>query len=160
MGRGKNDGAEGFWERFSELSPKDSAVAAGIGVPTSTLSSLKTGNRFPPVNMAVDIARYLGVSVEYLCYGEEKNDSARNAALLSQIKKFEEFFDALESASPEVIEAVKVLVRAAARGNAAGSTDRDPGYDFPAGSVIPIPSVPAQNLENRNKREKSAEDIV
>lgn len=42
-----------------------------IGVQTSTMSTWKTRKRNPPAELMPDIARFLGVSLDYLLTGQE-----------------------------------------------------------------------------------------
>jgi len=126
MGRGKNEGAEGFWERFSDLSQKDGAVASSIGMSSSTLSSLKTGGRFPPVNIAVDIAKYLETSVEYLVYGKENISGFKDQKMLSLYKKYEKVISDLELLDDERRRSVVEMISAYAGTNGAARI-RDSG---------------------------------
>lgn len=63
-----------FGERFEELLTKNNLsgreLAAKIGVTTGSISNWRHGS-FPSADKACDIARVLGVTVEYLVNGEE-----------------------------------------------------------------------------------------
>jgi transcriptional regulator with XRE-family HTH domain len=74
MGRGKGADASGFWNRYQELTQDkqmDYLIAREAGIRTSTLSSYKTGRRFPRANEAVALAKSLYVSVEWLVLGDK-----------------------------------------------------------------------------------------
>lgn len=46
-----------------------------MGLGSSTLRRYERGEREPTLTALVQIAAYYGVSVEYLCYGENKKDA-------------------------------------------------------------------------------------
>ncbi len=71
-------GMNDFWKRVEKLYSKDLTrtwLAKETGITLSTLSGWKQKDRLPPVDRAARIARALGVSVEYLVFGEETDVS-------------------------------------------------------------------------------------
>ena len=60
------------------------AVADSVGIRRPTISDWKKNGSYPTADVAVKIARLLGVSVEYLVTGEE-NDSAKSE--LEELKR-------------------------------------------------------------------------
>lgn len=122
MGRGKNEGAFDYWDRYEELASdiKDLAIDLKANIKTSTLSSWKTGKRFPPANVAVDIAEYLGVTVEYMVYGRKqpsKNEiDDKIIKLALKHKEILEIFETMDDNTLEmVIDQIMVVVRSKKR---------------------------------------------
>ena len=125
MGRGRNEGADGFWERFSTFSVKDGAVAAAVGISDSTLSSLKIGVRYPPVDIAIKIAKNLNTTVEFLVTGKQAT-SFKDQKMLSLYKKYEKVIVNLEMLDQERRKSVEEMIDAYA--TAAGAAQhRDSG---------------------------------
>lgn len=68
--------------RERKIKQKDFCLSIGI-YPTS-LTDWKTHNTVPPVDIALRIARALGVTVEYLVTGEEGEGLTADAVRLAQ----------------------------------------------------------------------------
>lgn len=67
-----------FWSRVESLYNEDlnqSWLSQETGIKQSTISGWKQKDRMPPADRAVLIARALGVSVEYLVFGEDAEDA-------------------------------------------------------------------------------------
>lgn len=80
-----------FWERVKKLLTNDlnqSWLSREIGVSHTTMSSWINRDRLPKVDMAVSIAKALGVSVEFLVTGEESED-ATDLTLPSSVEPVE-----------------------------------------------------------------------
>lgn len=117
MGRGKNSGADAYWQRYAKLSgtdTKDLAVAVKAGVSTSTLSSWKTANRFPPANAAVKIAQFFCSTVEYMVEGKESGKEYSDLRLLASAKNHKDILECLDLLDPATLETVKIQVKAVA----------------------------------------------
>ena len=106
--------AKSAYERYCEIRDKcglkDSDVAKGAGITKSTFSDWKAGRYTPKQDKMQKISDYLGVSVDYLMTGEEKDDSnkyylndetAEMAQALFENKNLRVLFDAAKDASPE-----------------------------------------------------------
>jgi len=108
MGRGRNTGAETYWNIYSNLlgETKEAALALHLGISTSTISSWKNGGRFPPVNIAIQIAEYFGVSVERFFPEIDEKSHKENRFLLQlalKYRKFLEDFDCLDEQTRKVV---------------------------------------------------------
>lgn len=119
MGHGKNEGAQEYWKRYSELAgaeTKDMAVALKVDTTTSTLSSWKTGGRFPPANFAVEIAEYFGTTVEFMVKGRksQKNDNFEDRRLLELAKKYQKVLFDLEDIDELQRSTVMIQIEAVA----------------------------------------------
>ena len=71
-----------FWKRVKKNISYDlnqSWLCDQLGVATGTMSSWITHDRIPKADIAARIARILGVTVEYLIYGEEEENSLEHA---------------------------------------------------------------------------------
>lgn len=114
MGRGKNEGASDYWKRYEELASgvKDLAIALKANVKTSTLSSWKSGQRFPPANVAVDIAKYLGVSVEYMVCGTTESEAKYDNRLAWLAKKHKDTLEELESLDEQTLKIIRAQIQA------------------------------------------------
>lgn len=123
------------------------------GVGGTTIRAIETGRADPSYKVLVNLSKILDKTIDFLAFGDENKQSTRERSY-SQIK----LIRIIDRMKEQEVGVLLATAEAMQRNNEVGETD--PGYDFPAGSVIPIPSVPAQKLENRNNREKSAEDIV
>lgn len=104
MGRGKGSDASDFWVRYSYLAEKDLSIILSTGIKPSTLSSYKTGKRFPRADEAVKISRALGKTVEYLVTGE-------SAAGWKPPERIARIVDDLMLLDDPGLEAVSVLSR-------------------------------------------------
>ena len=68
-----------FWSRVEDLYNEDlnqSWLSHETGIKQSTISGWKRKDRLPPADRAALIARALGVSVEYLVFGEDTEDTS------------------------------------------------------------------------------------
>ena len=74
-----------FWNRIKqELRKKavtQESAATAIGLPYGTFRGWISKNRIPPLNYAYSLARYLGVSLDYLITGKENN---KNTVILKE----------------------------------------------------------------------------
>lgn len=86
---------ETFAERLERLIKEKKltqiSVADTIGIRRPTISDWKKNGSYPPADIAVKIAMLLGVSVEYLVTGQEKNPYMdENIGLKEKIRKARE----------------------------------------------------------------------
>lgn len=97
-----------------KLGYKDSAVAIGSGITKSTFSDWKAGRYQPKDEKIQKIAAFLGVSVEYLKTGEEKeggetyyfNDETREIAqAVFENPDLRSLFDMSRKMPPERLKA-------------------------------------------------------
>ena len=84
-----------FWGRvrlrIKEKSVTQAEAAKVCGVPHSTLRNWMSKNMVPPLNYAHRLARYLGVSLEYLISGQGMDKvSLTNEKVLNLLKEAEE----------------------------------------------------------------------
>lgn len=90
-----------MYERYQKLLDekklKNSDVAKGSGVSNMTLSDWKRGKTTPKTETMQKIADFLGVSVDYLVNGEEKEITVpEQADLWIAIRKDKKLLEALE----------------------------------------------------------------
>lgn len=57
----------------ADLTQKE--VAKDIGIPISTYAMIETGRRFPRRNLQARLAKYHGVTVDYLFFNQIDHDS-------------------------------------------------------------------------------------
>jgi len=86
---------ETFAERLERLIKEKKltqiSVADTVGIRRPTISDWKKNGSYPPADIAVKIAMLLGVSVEYLVTGVEKNPLMdENIGLKEKIRKARE----------------------------------------------------------------------
>lgn len=107
-----------------KLGYKDSAVATGAEVTKSTFSDWKAGRYQPKNEKLQKIAKFLGVSVEYLKTGEEKErdetyylnkETTEIAQAVFENKELRLLFDAAQDAEPEDIQTVHSMLLALKR---------------------------------------------
>lgn len=73
-------------------------VSAAIGISNSTfLSYIDARGVLPNVETAVKIAKYLGVTVEYLVDGESTDKEKNDNSFISEKKKLNKSYDKLSS---------------------------------------------------------------
>ena len=79
-------------------------VSAAVGISNSTfLSYIDARGVLPNVETAVKIAKYLGVSVEYLVDGDSENTEAPKEVLHSEKMRLNEIYDKLSSHDKSVL---------------------------------------------------------
>ena len=80
-----------FWQRVKTLikahNVNQEKFAAHIGIPLSTLKGWMYHNRIPDVGCAYAIAAALGVTVDYLVFGKEKDTVAEEKKRRSTVKE-------------------------------------------------------------------------
>ena len=88
------------YSRFSEELKKRNITPYKVhketGIATSTLSDWKNGTSMPKQDKMMQIANYLGVSVEYLTMGEERTYNDEDALLDVQISEDFELKEAIK----------------------------------------------------------------
>ena len=103
---------------------KDSSVATGSGVTKSTFSDWKAGRYQPKTDKLQKIASFLGVSVEYLTTGEEKEggetyylntETKEIAQEIFENKELRLLFDAAHDAEPEDLQTIHSMLLALKR---------------------------------------------
>ncbi len=115
MGRGKSADASEFWRRFDEFGLKDLAIEKATGIPTSTLSSYRTGNRYPRANEAVKLANLAGTTVEYLDSGEKPVClSPSDYAFYIKAFHHKELISDVEDANPIIVKSLVEAIHVAA----------------------------------------------
>ncbi len=120
--------AKSAYERYCEIRDKcelkDSDVSKGAGITKSTFSDWKAGRYTPKQDKMQKISDYLGVSVEYLMTGEEKEggekyylneETAEMAQALFENKDLRVLFDAAKDASPEDLKTTYDMLMALKR---------------------------------------------
>ncbi|EPZ41269.1 helix-turn-helix domain-containing protein [Alicyclobacillus acidoterrestris] len=111
-----------FGERLRELRNKRGLSAketgAIFGLAQSTISGYESGDRQPDFDTVLAIAKYFGVSTDYLLGNKREIESAdltpEEAELLEELKKeaaFYDFLDADEDKKREIIEGLKLIIR-------------------------------------------------
>lgn len=107
-----------------KLGYKDSDVARGTGITKSTFSDWKSGRSNPKNEKLSKIAEFLGVSVDYLTTGEEKeggeayyinDETAKTAQKIFECKELRMLFDVVEDADPEDLIALHNMALALKR---------------------------------------------
>lgn len=102
----------------------DSTVAIGAGITKSTFSDWKAGRYQPKDEKMQKIASFLGVSVEYLKTGEEKEggetyylneETTKIAQDIFENKELRLLFDTARNAEPEDLMAVHNMLLALKR---------------------------------------------
>lgn len=98
----------GFKERLREeieyrgLLVKE--VSAAVGISNSTfLSYIDARGVLPNVETAVKIAKYLGVTVEYLVEGDVNPGNLNNSSTLSEKSKLSESYDKLTTHDKQIL---------------------------------------------------------
>ena len=103
---------------------KDSDVAKGTGITKSTFSDWKSGRSKPKKEKLLKIASFLGVSVDYLMTGEEKegsekyylnDETTKMAQSIFENKDLRMLFDAAQDASPDDLQTVHSMLLALKR---------------------------------------------
>ena len=116
--------AKSAYERYCEIRDKcglkDSDVAKGAGITKSTFSDWKAGRYTPKQDKMQKISDYLGVSVDYLMTGEEKEggekyylneETAEMAQALFENKDLRMLFDVAKDSTPERLKAYYNMIR-------------------------------------------------
>lgn len=107
-----------------KLGFKDSAVAAGAGITKSTFSDWKAGRYQPKDEKLQKIATFLGISMEYLKTGKEKEggetyylnkETTKMAQTIFENKELRMLFDAAQDASPDDLQTVHSMLLALKR---------------------------------------------
>lgn len=107
-----------------KLGFKDSAVATGAGITKSTFSDWKAGRYQPKDEKLQKIATFLGISVEYLKTGKEKEggetyylneETTKMAQTIFENKDLRMLFDAAQDASPDDLQTVHSMLLALKR---------------------------------------------
>lgn len=115
---------EHYCEIRDKCGLKDSDVAKGAGITKSTFSDWKAGRYTPKQDKMQKISDYLGVSVDYLMTGEEKEggekyylneETAEMAQALFENKDLRVLFDAAKDASPEDLKTTYDMLMALKR---------------------------------------------
>jgi transcriptional regulator with XRE-family HTH domain len=96
---------------FLGLNQKEFAAKAGIQ-KRALDAYLRKQQSMPPADTAVKIASALGVSVEYLVTGKE----CRQSVGVSKYLQFRDLLDDLAVLPTEILEIIKVMIKAAANG--------------------------------------------
>lgn len=113
-----------FVKLLEEKGLRPADVCRGTGLPSSLFSEWKKGKSTPKADKMQKIADYLGVSLEYLMTGKEKeggetyylNDDTRQAAQdIFENKELRLLFDAAKDADPEDLKAVHTMLLALKR---------------------------------------------
>ena len=87
----------------------DYSVAKKIGVGRSTLSDWKTGKHIPNRDNLKKIADFFNVTLDYLMTGRTADNSSNDVLK----EKAAELYGLYEKATPEVQQAVEILLRSA-----------------------------------------------
>lgn len=96
-------------------------MASRLGVAKSTYSMYESGKREPNMQTIRKIADILGVSVEYLITGEEKEnyylneETTRIAQEIFEDKELRGLFDAAQDAKPEDLKLIHEMLLALKR---------------------------------------------
>lgn len=105
------DSYEIYCKIRDKLGYKDSVVATGSGVTKSTFSDWKAGRYQPKDEKLQKIASFLGVSMEYLKTGEERNgyylneETAKLAQEMFEDEDMRSLFDMKRNMPPERFKA-------------------------------------------------------
>lgn len=117
-----------MYERYCKLRDsmgyKDSDVARETGITKSTFSDWKAGRYSPKKDKLLKIASFLGVSINYLMTGEEKeggekyylnDETTKMAQSIFENKDLRMLFDAAQDASPDDLQTVHSMLLALKR---------------------------------------------
>ena len=110
-----------FYESvLKEKGLKNSDVVKATGISHSTLTDWKKGRYVPKADKLQKLADFLGVSVEYLMTGEQKDyyinpDTAKVAQEIFENKELRLLFDAARDAKPEDLETTRAMLLALKR---------------------------------------------
>ena len=117
-----------MYEIFAKLliqrNQKAADVSKATGIPGSTFSDWKKGRSKPNTEKMIKIANFLGVSVEYLTTGEEKEDgekyylneeTAKAAQEIFENKELRMLFDVARDSDPEDLRALHNMALALKR---------------------------------------------
>ena len=89
-----------FWSRIKGLL-KEKGITQGdaakaCNVPVNTLRHWMTKEYYPPLNYVASLARFLGVSIEYLVYGKEREKSSILKNIYTQLENLKNDIDELK----------------------------------------------------------------
>lgn len=117
MGRGKSADASEFWKRFDAIyHEKDLVIESSTSIPSSTISSYRSGKRFPRANEAIELARIAETTVEYLVNGTEPSTiSPPEMEFHLRARKWKNVIDDLESMAPPVADGFCMAIHTAAQ---------------------------------------------
>lgn len=117
-----------MYEIFAELLEKKGLKAADVtratGIKSPVFSEWKKGKSKPNTDKMIKIANFLGVSVEYLTTGEEKeggetyylnDETTKIAQDIFENKELRLLFDAAKDAEPEDLQTVHSMLLALKR---------------------------------------------
>lgn len=117
-----------MYEIFAELLEKKGLKAADVtratGIKSPVFSEWKKGKSKPNTDKMIKIANFLGVSVEYLTTGEEKDggevyylneETSKIAQDIFDNKELRLLFDTARNAEPEDLKAVHNMLLALKR---------------------------------------------
>ena len=117
-----------MYEIFAELLEKKGLKAADVtratGIKSPVFSEWKKGKSKPNTEKMIKIANFLGVSVEYLTTGEEKEggktyylneETSKMAQDIFENKELRLLFDTARDAEPEDLKAVHTMLLALKR---------------------------------------------
>ena len=82
-----------IWSRVKALIKakgiSQEAAAKSCGIPFNTLRGWMAKGYYPPLDDSMALARYLGVSLEYLVYGKEIDPSVQLEKIKAQLRTVE-----------------------------------------------------------------------
>jgi len=109
---------------YAGLTRKELAAKAGIQ-KRALDTYLEAQQSMPPADKAVKIAAALGLSVEYLVTGKER----QRAVNVSRYLQFKDITDDLAILSTGVIGPIKTMIKAFAESERRKGTRKEPGID-------------------------------
>ena len=117
-----------MYEIFASLLKKKGLKAADVtratGISSTVFSEWKKGKSKPNTEKMIKLANFLGVSVEYLTTGEEKEggetyylneETSKMAQSIFENKELRLLFDAAQDAQPEDLQTVHQMLLALKR---------------------------------------------
>ena len=120
-----------FEKLLKEKGLKAADVTRATGIKSPVFSEWKKGKSRPNTDKLIKIADFLGVTVEYLMTGEEKepagyylnDETAQVAQEIFENKELRALFDATRDADPEDLRALHNMALALKRKERGGNDD-------------------------------------
>ena len=83
-----------FWQRvralIKEKKVSQAVVAQACGVPFSTFKRWINRNMIPPLDVASELSKYFGTSLDYLTFGKKEDLTSKIGDILNSLQKANE----------------------------------------------------------------------
>lgn len=110
-----------FWQRVEYLLEAKGLtkkeLAQNVHITASSISKGLQENRFPSAQTAVEIARYLDTTVEYLVTGEDCNFSPPDEVYFDRLIKYSRTIRDLDSLPEKARKSIEIMISSLSQSN-------------------------------------------